>query len=147
MAQWMQCSFVGHGITWADSTCSIVGPSGGAGYPARINWQGKRRSKTLAEQPNLHLRQILDRAVSEFYGEIVDADLPKSVKTEAANLVKPFADKKARYKAVPKPAEVDWKALERDAEAVAALIGLWNAELAAKAADEDDDETILMLLH
>jgi len=24
MSQWMQCSFVGHRITWADSNCSVI---------------------------------------------------------------------------------------------------------------------------
>lgn len=122
-------------------------PMGGSGYPATVNWQGKRKRATLAERPNEHLRQILDRAVAEYYGEIVNADLPKSVKTEAANLVKPFADKAARYKALPKPAEVNWAALERDANAVAALLGLWSAELAAKVALDDDDDFLLMVLH
>lgn len=121
------------------------GVAGGSGYP--VNWQGKRRKRTLKEQPEKHLRAILDRVVSEYYGEIVEADLPAKVKKEAAAIVKPFADKEARYKSVPPVAQVDWTALQRDAEAVAAILRIWSDELAQRDIDVDDDDTILMMMH
>lgn len=136
-------AFFGGGFFGGDSPANTI-PQGGAGHPARIDWQGKRRKATLADQPNEHLRQILDRVVSEYYGDIVAADLPQSVKKEAAAIVKPFAEKQARYKSVPKAAEVDWVALERNAEAVASLIRLWNEELALQ---NEDDEILMILLN
>ena len=45
MAQWMQCSFVGHGITWADSTCSIV--AGGGTSRGHIGKKKKKRDKVI----------------------------------------------------------------------------------------------------
>lgn len=118
-------------------------PMGGAGYP--VDWQGKRRKKTLADQPNEHLRQILDRVVAEYYGEIIDADLPKSVKAEAADVVRPFVDKQARGARIPQPARVDWEALQRDADAVSALVRIWSDEIVRQDIDDDDDEFFMMM--
>ena len=149
MSQWMQCSFVGHGITWADSTCSTTfGRSGLGGDDAPrkgIDWQVKRRKLTLRERPEAHLRDILDRVVSEYYGEIVASDLPQSVKKEAAAVVKPFADKEARFKSVPPVAQVDWNALQRDADAVSAILRIWSDELAQREIDDEDE--FLMMMH
>jgi hypothetical protein len=119
-------------------------PMGGAGYP--VDWQTKRRKRTLKEQPEKHLRAILDRVVAEYYGEIVASDAPQAVKAEAGKLVKPFADKQARFKFVPPVAQVDWKALQRDSDAVAAIIRIWSDEIAQRDIDEDDDD-ILMMMH
>lgn len=117
--------------------------TGGSGYP--VDWQGKRRKPTLADRPNEHLRQILDRVVSEYYGEIVASDAPQAVKAEAGKLVKPFADKKGRYKAVPKPAEVDWVALQRDADAVSAILRIWSEEVSQNDIEDDDTEFFMLM--
>lgn len=120
---------------------------GGAGWPSTVYHQGRRKKRTLADQPNEHLRRILNRAVAEYYGEIVTAKgVSPEVKAEAGELVKPFVGKKARKADVPKPAQVDWQALQRDAEAVASIIQIWNEEIRRREID-DDDEELLMLYH
>ena len=52
-------------IAAAAATTGIVGP-GGAGYP--VYWQGKRRKRRLEDQPNLHLKKVLDDVVNELSG-------------------------------------------------------------------------------
>lgn len=143
MAQWMQCNWIQQDPIWADSSCSVPTgyTPGGSGYP--VDWQGKRRKLTLKEQPEKHLRSILDSVVAEYYGEIVASALPKSVKAEAAALVKPFVEGKPQ--AIPKPAAVDWLALQQDAFAVAGLIRLWNEEMNARAIEDEDEELLLMV--
>tara|TARA_R110000868_G_scaffold201579_5_gene449078 strand:- start:64 stop:507 length:444 start_codon:yes stop_codon:yes gene_type:complete len=115
--------------------------AGGAGYP--VNWQGKRRKLTLEEQPEKHLRHILDQVVAEYYGEIVEADVPNSVKAEAAKIVRPFVAKQAQGQRVPKVSAIDWAALQRDISAVSALVRVWSDEVAQ---EDDDDEILLMLM-
>lgn len=116
-------------------------PQGGSGHP--VYHQGKRKKLTLKDRPSDHLNDIFRRVVAEHYGQIVESDLPKSVKAEAAAIVKPFAKTKKR---VPSVMQVDWDALDRDAAAVSAILALWNNEIAQQAID-DDDEDILMLMN
>lgn len=132
---------------WSEGSASLaVIPQGGAGYPSRIDWQGKRRKATLADMPNEHLRQILDRVISEYYDEIVSSDLPRSVKKEAATIVRPYADRKSRARDIPPPVKIDWVALQRNADAVAAILQIWGDELAAKEFDLDEEDDIFMLM-
>ena len=114
------------------------GVMGGAGWP--VDWQRKRRKLTLEEQPEKHLRWILDKVVAEYYGEIIDSDLPKAVKAEAANVVRPFVARSDSGARVPKVAKVNWDALQQDAKAVGELLRIWNERLA-----DDDDEEFLLL--
>lgn len=116
-------------------------PMGGSGWPVAYH-QGKRKKLTLKDQPDKHIRSILDKVVSEYYGEIVDSDVPKSVKADAARIVKPFAKGSA---AVPMEAQVDWAALNRDADAVNAILAIWNEEIANQEIDEDDDDMMMMI--
>lgn len=37
---------------------SVIPGTGGAGYP--VDWQGKRKKLTLKQQPNKHLKKLLD---------------------------------------------------------------------------------------
>ena len=119
-----------------------TGVAGGAGWP--VDWQGKRRKLTLEEQPEKHLRHILDKVVAEYYGEIVEADVPKAVKAEAAQIVNPYVEK-SRQTRVPKVDAIDWVALQRDVDAVSALMNLWSDEIAKE--NEDDDELLLMMIN
>lgn len=120
-------------------------PMGGSGHPS-VYWQGKRKKRTLQQQPEKHLRHILDRVVAEYYGEIVDADVPASVKAEAGKLVKPYADKKGRFKSVPTVEQIDWNAVQQNADAVGAILRIWSDEIERRARDDDDDEAILLLM-
>ena len=117
----------------------VTVPQGGAGHP--VYWQGKRRKAKLEEQPNKHLRYILDKVVSEYYGEIIAADLPQAVKREAAAIVKPFVDKKTQ--GIPKPEVVDWVALQRDADSIGALLQIWHEELLAKEIEKEDEQFMM----
>ena len=113
-------------------------PQGGAGYP--VYWQGKRRKRKLEDQPLRHLDYILDKVVAEYYGDIVESDLPKAVKREAAEVVEPFVERKTR--GIPKPANIDWVALQRDADAVGTILQIWHEEL-----QEIEEEEDLMMMH
>lgn len=123
------------------SGSAATGVAGGAGWP--VDWQGKRRKLTLEEQPEKHLRHILDKVVAEYYGEIIESDLPKAVKAEAANVVRPFVARGDSGARVPKSAKVDWAALERNAKAVGELFRIWNERVV----DDDEEEFLLLMMH
>lgn len=128
----------GYASSTAPTPVSTI-PTGGSGYP--VYWQGKRRKRKLTDQPNKHLAYILDKVVSEYYGEIISSDLPQAVKKEAAAVVKPFVETKK--KGIPKTTQVDWAALQRDADAVGTILQIWHEELLAKEI-EDEDEFMMM---
>lgn len=115
---------------------STVPQGGGAGRP--VYWQGKRRKRKLEDQPLKHLDFILNKVVSEYYGDIIASDLPKAVIKEAAAIVKPFTQSKG----IPKVQSVDWIALQRDADSVGLLLEIWNEELHAR---EIEDEEFMFL--
>lgn len=133
----------GSQITLDISVPGSTRPPGGAGYPVGIYWQGKRRKKRLIDQPNLHLKKILDDVVRELYGEISE-DAPADVQAKAAKLVKPFVAGKAKKLAVPPESAVDWSALERDGNRVQALVALWRKQEIEREI-EDEDEYMLMV--
>ena len=109
-------------------------PQGGSGYPV---WR-KREPKTASNS----LDRLWDLVAKEHYEAIVASSLPKSVKREAAAIVKPFASGR---KAMPTVAQVDWQALDRDASAVAALLALWSDEIRQREIDADDEEILMMM--
>jgi hypothetical protein len=115
---------------------------GGSGFP--VYWQGKRRKRRLEEQPNLHLKKVLDDVVAELYGELTEDDVPAAVQAKAAKLVKPFVAKKSKTLAIPPVAVVDWDALEKDAARVRQIIALWR-KLELDAEIEDEDEYLLLM--
>lgn len=119
----------------------IPGP-GGSGYP--VYWQGKRRKRRLEEQPNLHLKKVLDDVVNELYGELTEDDVPPAVQAKAAKLVKPFVAQKDKKLAIPPPAAVDWAALERDATRVRQLIALWRKQEEDVEIEAEDEYLLLM---
>jgi hypothetical protein len=123
-------------LTYQSGTSPI--PMGGSGHP--VDWQGKRRKNTFADEPNRHLEHILDRVVSELYGEVLDA-APQPAKLEAKATVKPFTI--AKTKGVPSVSNVDWKALEQDLEAVRAIRDLWLREVALR--NEEEEVALLWL--
>ena len=119
----------------------VVGP-GGSGYP--VYWQGSRRKRRLEEQPNLHLKKVLDDVVNELYSELTEDDVPPAVQAKAAKLVKPFVAQKDKKLAIPPPAAVDWAALERDATRVRQLIALWRKQ-EEDVEIEAEDEYLLLI--
>jgi hypothetical protein len=122
-------------------TSTVPGP-GGSGYP--VYWQGKRRKRRLEEQPNLHLKKVLDDVVAELYGELTEDDVPKAVQAKAAKLVKPFVEQKSKKLAIPPESAVDWTALERDASRVRQIIALWRKQ-EFDAEIEAEDEYLLLV--
>lgn len=135
MANWIQCNFIQTSPEWADATCSVVPPYGGAGRPVykRRKWR--------------ELRQIVDENLQAAYEEIVEAGLPKEVTAEAVKTVKPFADKEARFKSVPKPSDVDWQAMQRDVELARTLLSIherYIGRLAWERLLEEEDEILLL---
>ncbi len=118
------------------------GTPGGSGYP--VYWQGKRRKRRLEDQPNLHLKKVLDDVVNELYGELTEDDVPPAVQAKAAKLVKPFVAQKDKKLAIPPPAAVDWAALERDATRVRQLIALWRKQEEDAEIEAEDEYLLLM---
>ena len=114
----------------------------GSGYP--VDWQGNRRKLRLEEQPEKHLRHILDKVVAEYYGEILDSDAPRAAKAKAAAAVRPYVSTGSSGARLPKPARVNWELLQQDADAVATLIAIWSSEV-ARDADNDDEEFFMLM--
>lgn len=109
-------------------------PSGGSfpvgGGGGRIWYQGKRRKRLLIEQPERHLKSILNQVEAEvLYREAVK-DKPE----EAAAIVRPFSKSEA---AEPPVQSVDWTALEQDRERVGKLFHLWFQRMQRKRRDEE----------
>ena len=125
----------------APTPTTVVGP-GGSGYP--VYWQGKRRKRRLEEQPNLHLKKVLDDVVNELYGELTEDDVPPAVQAKAAKLVKPFVAQKDKKLAIPPPAAVDWQALEKDAARVRQIIALWRKHELEVEIDAEDEYLLMM---
>lgn len=89
------------------------------------------------------------KSLNELIGEIVDLsaremyeDLTELAPTEAAKIVKPYAETKAT---VPSPAKIDWAALERETARVQALIDLWKREAFEQLLREEDEEILLLM--
>lgn len=117
-------------------------PQGGAGYP--VYWQGRRRKRTLKEQPRKHLEQILESVVAEYYADLTESDLPASVKAKAAKLVKPYAKRPSKRQGVPTAQSVNWKALEADAENARQLMELWKQEIMERDLQAEDDYLMMV---
>ena len=106
-------------------------PIGGAGHPTGI-WWGVRRHKKFTK----NLDWLLDRVVSEFYGELTDPDMPISVQKEAAKIVRPYAQDGLKV-----PQSVNWAKMEGDIDRVMLLLELYQKHYDI----EDDDETWMMM--
>lgn len=113
-------------------------PPGGAGHP--VYWQGKRKRRKLIDQPERHLRWILEKVVAEYYADIIASDVPQSVKREAAALVKPYAE---IDKGIPPVAVIDWDAVQRNADAVGTILQIWHEEV-QRDIDADDEEILIL---
>lgn len=116
-------------------TPSSAGVGGGAGHPIykRRKWR--------------ELRNVLDEGLQSVYEDLAAAGLPVDVMGEAVKIVKPFADKKARYRSTVNPSEVDWAALQRDAQLSRRLLELYErhmGEIAFARMLEDEDDILLM---
>lgn len=109
-----------------------------------VDWQGRRRKRTLAEQPNLHLDRILDEVIAEHYRDLTEDDVPQEVQKQAAAIVKPFAEKSVRRSAIPPPSRIDWEAMKRDTAQARRLMELWQRYM-YEAMIEDEDEQLLLL--
>ena len=107
-------------------------------------WTVNRRKRRLEEQPNLHLKKVLDDVVAELYGELTEDDGPAEVQAKAAKLVKPFVAKKSKTLAIPPEAAVDWAALEKDAARVRQIVALWRKHELEVEIDAED-EYLLMI--
>lgn len=131
MAQWMACSFVGHAVTWADSTCSIVASTPAAsGGAIRGSWyfpDPKRRRREIAEEAERIIEQVALAEVAEATqeGEKPDAD------AEAVRALKRQL----------KAAGIAYKALYREA-----LDEIIVHEARKRRRIREDDEAILMLV-
>lgn len=99
---------------------------------------GKKKRKDYEPREEEKVRVTLDRVISEYYGEIVNSDLPLSAKEEAAEAVKPYT---SAY-GIPQVSQVDWNALNNSLDAVSRILSIWQAEVLAQ---HDDEETLFMM--
>lgn len=121
-------------------------PGSGPGGGGRIYYQGRRRKRTLEEQPLKHLEHILDTAIREYYEDILESDATRAEKAEAGRIVKPFTEKRdAKLRLTPDPDAVDWTALKADVIQARKLLELWIEAVREREISDDDDE--MMLLH
>ena len=114
------------------------GSGGGAGYYRRPEYRRRKWRE---------IRNVIEDGLQEVYEDILEAALPKEITAEAVKAVKPFADKAARFKAQPKPSEIDWSAMQRDAELARALIAIhtrYVADVAWARLLEEEDEFLLL---
>lgn len=112
-------------------------PIGGAGHPVpgpSIWWGEKKRRKFTKT-----FDWILDRVVSELYGELTQPAVAKAVQKEAAKIVRPYAQDGEKV-----PQQVNWAKLEQDIQAVQRLMELYQIEV-YNLQLQDDEETWLML--
>lgn len=100
-------------------------PQGGAGHPT-VYW-GVRKHKKWKR----NLDWLLDRVVSDYYGELTQPTVPFQVRKEAKQIVKPYVEKK----------QVNWSKFEGDLDRVIKLLELYQHLQDI----EDDDETWLMM--
>jgi hypothetical protein len=107
-------------------------PIGGAGHPASI-WWGVRKHKRF----NKNLDWLLDRVVSEFYGELTDPEMPVAAKKAAAKIVRPYAKDGEKI-----PQSVDWSKMEQDVDRVMMLLELYQ-----KYQNAEDDDLLWMMMH
>lgn len=107
-------------------------PIGGMGHPGGIYW-GVRKHKKWTK----NLDWLLNRVVSEYYGELTDEEMPTAVQKEAAKIVRPYAQDGLKV-----PERVDWSKLEADFDRVIMLLELYQRHK-----DIDDDDEIWMMMH
>jgi hypothetical protein len=119
----------GTGATPVPPTPSTTPNTGGVYY------QGLRKKRI--HKPRFD--EVINKAVSDIYAEIINADLPKSVKREAAQVVKPYSTTTG----IPAPSKIDWKALETDAKRVQLLLQIWSDELLQREIDDEDEFLLL----
>lgn len=100
-------------------------PMGGAGHPT-VYWGVKKHKKWKR-----NLDWLLDRVVSDYYGELTQPTVPISVRKEAKQIVKPYVEQK----------QVNWSKFEGDLDRVIKLLELYQHLQDI----EDDDETWLMM--
>lgn len=118
------------GSSWnpAGPTPSNI-PMGGAGHPT-VYW-GVRKHKKFTK----NLDWLLDRVVSEYYGELTESDVPMAVQKEAAKIVRPYAKDGDKI-----PQSVNWAALEQDFDRVIKLLELYQQQ-------QDDEDMLWMMMH
>lgn len=113
-------------------------PIGGAGHPvpkASI-WWGEEHHKPFKKTVDW----ILDRVVSEYYGELTEPEIPKAVQKKAAAIVRPYAKDGNKI-----PEKVDWAKLEADAARVRKLLELWQEHFHELDLQAEEEEW--MMLH
>jgi hypothetical protein len=100
----------------------------------------KRRKKTLAEQPNLHLQSIIDKAARE-----VLPITPKRAPTKTLSL------KKAVLPITPEPeagnpvAAINQEVVAAEAEKVAALLAQYQEQVKRREMEEDEELLLLIM--
>jgi len=109
-----------------------TGGGGGRWLPKRSN-RAERRARAI----------YISHEPSYYYQQIINSEAPKSVKKEAAAVIRPYVEKRAKI--IPRVSSVDWQRLADDIYAVQQLFRIWREEVRQREIDEDDEE-ILMLL-
>ena len=136
MAQWMQCSFVGSTITWADSTCSLPTPDTTDTHDGFDDERVRRRVRADEERfksERERLRETIARAYDPEHGKVAE---------EVQALAAPYVER--LESGTPR---IDYAALERNARVIAEILAYADAlaaEYEARAADDDDEDVMLL---
>lgn len=126
-----------------------VDTGGGAGHPVGIYYQHKKKTRYETLKRNA-IDELLDKSLSEVYSELTDDDEAQETRKEAAQIVKPFVEKRTKQK-IPPVARIDFRALKQDEELASRLLVLWYEKI-GKLRDEeqrrlnDDYEEELILI-
>lgn len=115
-----------------------TGGGGGGGGGGRIHYWAKHHRK---HAPDRHLAKLLDDVVAETLYRDLRAEDEKQARAAGAAVKPHSADK--RYVAPP-PEAINWDALTRDVEAVAALLKLYREREQQRQIDDEDDEWLLL---
>jgi hypothetical protein len=99
----------------------------------------KRRKKTLAEQPNLHLQSIIDKAARE-----VLPITPKPAPTKTLSLKKAVLPITSEPEAVNPVTSINQEVITAEAEKVAALLAQYHEQV--KRMEMEEDEELLLLI-
>ena len=97
----------------------------GAGHPKGIYW-GERKIKR-----GKRLDDIIKQALEQIIRGDVEIE-PETVVAKAVEIVKPHVE----------ASSIDWKAIEKDAAKVSALLALWQEQME----DPEEEEMLLMMM-
>lgn len=116
-----------------DSLLVAATAKGGLGYSLLLG-NNQEFNTFFLGKPHGKRKEVLREA----YEELIEA-APTAVKKQAGKAVRPFNEGDKR-KSIPRPAQIDWSAFERDQVRVAVMLELWQELII-----QEEEELLLLL--